>query len=105
MARSSHAFSKQALWIVANVGVSGEWVISMLIVVCITRTNNTMTVSAQTVDNDEVEKFSRIAEEWWDERGKFRPLHRINPLRLRYIRDMACAHWGRNPETETPSPG
>jgi 2-polyprenyl-6-hydroxyphenyl methylase/3-demethylubiquinone-9 3-methyltransferase len=51
---------------------------------------------AQTVDNDEVERFSRIADEWWDEKGKFRPLHLINPLRLQYIRDRVCAHYGRS---------
>jgi len=57
-----------------------------------------MTLAAQTVDRDDVERFSRIADEWWDEHGKFRPLHRMNPTRLRYIRDRICAHTGRNPE-------
>lgn len=41
--------------------------------------------SNSTVDNTEIERFSRIAEEWWDEGGKFAPLHRINPLRIQYI--------------------
>lgn len=57
-----------------------------------------MSLAAKTVDPEEIERFSRIAEEWWDEKGKFRPLHHINPLRLGYIRDQACAHLGRNPE-------
>ena len=35
-----------------------------------------------TVDEGEIERFSRIAEEWWDPKGKFAPLHRLNPLRL-----------------------
>lgn len=48
-----------------------------------------------TIDPAEVEQFSRIAEEWWDENGKFRPLHRINPLRISYIRTQVEAHFGR----------
>src|SRR5215468_9729707 len=50
-----------------------------------------------TVDEGEIERFSRIAEEWWDPKGKFAPLHRLNPLRLGYIRDRAAAHWQRDP--------
>jgi 2-polyprenyl-6-hydroxyphenyl methylase/3-demethylubiquinone-9 3-methyltransferase len=57
------------------------------------------TIGTTTINPEEVERFSRIAEEWWDENGKFKPLHRINPLRLRFIRDHACAHFGRNPDT------
>ena len=53
-----------------------------------------MAVQAQTVDAEDVARFSAIAEEWWDENGKFRPLHRIGPMRLQYIRDQACAHFG-----------
>lgn len=41
-----------------------------------------------TIDNDEVEKFSAIADEWWDESGKFRPLHLINPVRISYIKSQ-----------------
>ncbi len=40
-----------------------------------------------TISPDEVEKFSRIADEWWDMNGKFKPLHAFNPLRLTYIRN------------------
>ena len=49
-----------------------------------------------TVDPAEIERFSRIAAEWWDPAGKFAPLHRLNPLRIRYIRDRAAAHWQRD---------
>lgn len=55
-----------------------------------------MTMESSTVDKEDVERFSRIAEEWWDENGKFRPLHRINPMRLAYIRDQACTHYQRD---------
>ncbi|MDQ6993789.1 MAG: bifunctional 2-polyprenyl-6-hydroxyphenol methylase/3-demethylubiquinol 3-O-methyltransferase UbiG [Mariprofundus sp.] len=40
---------------------------------------------AQHYDSNEIEKFEAMAEEWWDPQGKFKPLHRINPLRLDYI--------------------
>ena len=49
------------------------------------------------IDPDEVEKFSAMAAEWWDTEGKFRPLHRLNPTRLGFIRDRARAHFGRAP--------
>lgn len=54
------------------------------------------TASKTSIDPQEVEQFSRIAEEWWDENGKFKPLHRINPLRISYIREQAEAHFGRS---------
>ncbi len=44
-------------------------------------------MSGQCYDRGEIEKFEAMAEEWWDPNGKFRPLHRINPLRLDYIAD------------------
>ncbi len=47
-----------------------------------------------TVEASEIEKFAAIAEEWWDEKGKFRPLHLMNPLRIAYIREKALAQLG-----------
>src|SRR5437763_7653577 len=58
-----------------------------------------------TVDEGEIERFSRIAEEWWDPKGKFAPLHRLNPLRLGYIRDRAASHWRRDPLSGSPLEG
>jgi 2-polyprenyl-6-hydroxyphenyl methylase/3-demethylubiquinone-9 3-methyltransferase len=49
-----------------------------------------------TVDEEEVERFSRIAGEWWDVRGPMAALHKFNPVRLAYIRDRAAAHFGRD---------
>jgi 2-polyprenyl-6-hydroxyphenyl methylase/3-demethylubiquinone-9 3-methyltransferase len=46
------------------------------------------------IDPDEVARFSAMAEEWWDETGPMRPLHRLNPVRLGYIRDQLAAHFG-----------
>ena len=40
-----------------------------------------------TINKKEIEKFSKIAEEWWDPYGKFKPLHKFNPIRISYIRD------------------
>jgi 2-polyprenyl-6-hydroxyphenyl methylase/3-demethylubiquinone-9 3-methyltransferase len=62
-------------------------------------------IPASTVDPAEVERFARIAGEWWDPRGKFAPLHRLNPVRLGFIRDRAAAHWQRDPLSGTPLQG
>lgn len=55
--------------------------------------------SASTVDPGEVARFSQLSEEWWDPKGKMAPLHKINPLRLAYIRDAACRKFDRNPKS------
>ncbi len=58
-----------------------------------------------TLDPEEIERFSRIADEWWDPLGKFRPLHQLNPLRLTYIRDEICRHFQIEKRTNTPLDG
>ena len=58
--------------------------------------------STTTVDPDEIERFSRIASEWWNINGKFKPLHLINPLRIGYIRDQALAHFGLPENSPAP---
>jgi 2-polyprenyl-6-hydroxyphenyl methylase/3-demethylubiquinone-9 3-methyltransferase len=58
-----------------------------------------------TVDAGEIERFSRIADEWWDPAGKFAPLHRLNPVRVGYIRDRAAAHWSRDALSGQPLSG
>ena len=40
-----------------------------------------------TINKKEIEKFSKIAEEWWDPKGKFKPLHKFNPIRISYIKE------------------
>jgi len=57
------------------------------------------------IDPDEVAKFSAIAAEWWDPKGKFRPLHRFNPVRLRFIRETAERHFGIEPGRLRPLEG
>jgi 2-polyprenyl-6-hydroxyphenyl methylase / 3-demethylubiquinone-9 3-methyltransferase len=54
------------------------------------------------VDQDEVDKFDRLAADWWDPKGTMKPLHRLNPVRLGYIRDLAAERFDRN--TRTPAP-
>ena len=54
------------------------------------------TLSRPSVDPLEVEKFSRIAAEWWDPDSKFKPLHKFNPVRLGLIRDTICSHYARS---------
>lgn len=46
-----------------------------------------------TIDDAEVARFSAIADEWWDENGKFAPLHRLGPVRIAYVRDQIIRHF------------
>jgi 2-polyprenyl-6-hydroxyphenyl methylase/3-demethylubiquinone-9 3-methyltransferase len=58
-----------------------------------------------TASTEEVERFTAIAEAWWDPNGDFRPLHQINPVRIGYIRDLAVAHFGLDAMSENPFDG
>ncbi|MDX3975091.1 bifunctional 2-polyprenyl-6-hydroxyphenol methylase/3-demethylubiquinol 3-O-methyltransferase UbiG [Shinella sp.] len=58
-----------------------------------------------TIDQAEVDRFSAMAAEWWDPNGKFRPLHKFNPVRLTYIRDLVSAQFGRDPRAHRPLEG
>ena len=51
-------------------------------------------LSSASIDPDEVEKFSKLAAEWWDPKGNFKPLHQLNPVRVTYIRDLVIDHYG-----------
>lgn len=55
-----------------------------------------------TIDPKEVEKFSSIADEWWDETGKFKPLHKFNPIRISYIREKIIEHFSLDEKSTTP---
>ena len=44
-------------------------------------------MKTNTINKEEIEKFSRIADEWWDPTGKFKPLHKFNPIRISYIKE------------------
>ena len=49
-----------------------------------------------TINQEEIQKFSKLAEEWWDVSGKFKPLHMFNPIRIEYILDKTSGHFKRN---------
>lgn len=63
------------------------------------------TTKDYTVDHAEIEKFEVIADQWWDPKGKFAPLHKFNPIRLGHIRDLACDHFDLDHYSFTPFSG
>ncbi|MZR29016.1 bifunctional 2-polyprenyl-6-hydroxyphenol methylase/3-demethylubiquinol 3-O-methyltransferase UbiG [Sneathiella litorea] len=52
------------------------------------------TAKSKSVDPGEIANFAAMADEWWDENGKFKPLHKFNPIRIGYIRDTVIDHFG-----------
>jgi 2-polyprenyl-6-hydroxyphenyl methylase/3-demethylubiquinone-9 3-methyltransferase len=60
---------------------------------------------AGTVDAAEIARFEAMAAEWWDPRGKFKPLHMLNPCRLDYIIGQITAEFGRDARAERPFAG
>ncbi|MDA0338715.1 MAG: bifunctional 2-polyprenyl-6-hydroxyphenol methylase/3-demethylubiquinol 3-O-methyltransferase UbiG [Proteobacteria bacterium] len=54
-----------------------------------------MSTANNSVDDDEIARFEAIAESWWDVAGPFRPLHKLNPIRLLFIRDTIGGHFGQ----------
>jgi 2-polyprenyl-6-hydroxyphenyl methylase/3-demethylubiquinone-9 3-methyltransferase len=62
-------------------------------------------MAATSVDQAEIAKFEAMAEEWWDETGKFRPLHMLNPCRLAYAVAQIAAEHGRDPRAPRPFAG
>ena len=64
-----------------------------------------MTIKDRTIDPREVEYYSNMAATWWDAAGPFWPLHTLNELRITYIRDRLCEHFGRDAGAELPLDG
>ncbi|MBV9509143.1 MAG: bifunctional 2-polyprenyl-6-hydroxyphenol methylase/3-demethylubiquinol 3-O-methyltransferase UbiG [Caulobacteraceae bacterium] len=60
---------------------------------------------ASSIDPADVARFSAIAEDWWNPKGKFAPLHKFNPVRLAFIREQALARFGRDPSSRAPFAG
>lgn len=58
-----------------------------------------------TLNEAEVEQFSKISHDWWDEKGPFKPLHDLNPTRLQYIVSTLTAHLGVSSEGTSPLQG
>jgi 2-polyprenyl-6-hydroxyphenyl methylase/3-demethylubiquinone-9 3-methyltransferase len=61
--------------------------------------------TAPSVDQSEVDRFARIAGEWWDPKGKFAPLHRLGPARMSFLRDRIAGHFGRPLPASRPLAG
>ena len=49
-----------------------------------------------TINKEEIQKFSKLADEWWDVNGKFKPLHMFNPIRIEYIIEKIKSHYKFN---------
>ena len=58
-----------------------------------------------TASMDEVARFTAMAEAWWDPWGKFKPLHKFNPVRLAFMRRKLAEHFGRDAEAVRPFEG
>lgn len=58
-----------------------------------------------TIDPREVEFYTQLADTWWDRKGPFWPLHKLNALRLAYIRDQLCRHFERDADSARPLEG
>ena len=61
--------------------------------------------TATSVDPAEIEKFSRMAADWWNPESQFKPLHKFNPVRLSYIKQQVCDHYGLDPKAPAPFKG
>jgi len=55
-----------------------------------------------TVDKIEIEKFSKLAKEWWNPSGKFKPLHLFNPTRIKFIKEKLISYFKLNPNRKKP---
>ena len=53
-------------------------------------------MKTNTINKKEIEKFSKMASEWWDPNGKFKPLHKFNPIRIKYIKQCVVKHFKIN---------
>jgi len=55
-----------------------------------------------TIDKIEIEKFSKLAADWWNPNGKFKPLHIFNPTRISFIKEKLISHFNINPNNQNP---
>jgi len=63
------------------------------------------TISSVSVDPAEMASFSRMAEDWWNPEGMFKPLHIMNGFRIEFIKRNICAHFQRDPDADLPLKG
>ncbi len=62
-------------------------------------------MTSSTASPEEIARFTAMAEEWWDPNGKFRPLHRFNPVRIEFLKSALARQFNRDPEAERPFEG
>ncbi len=62
-------------------------------------------ISSVSVDPREMESFARMAADWWNPAGKFKPLHVMNAFRINFIKQTICEHFHRDPDAELPLKG
>ena len=55
-----------------------------------------------TINQEEIQKFSKLADEWWNANGKFKPLHAFNPVRIKYIIDKCKSHFKLKKRMQKP---
>ena len=67
--------------------------------------NTGVAAMTTTINDAEIAKFTAMAEEWWNPKGKFKPLHKFNPVRLAYIREHLLAHFGGDASAMRPFEG
>ena len=58
-----------------------------------------------TIDKKEIEKFEKLAQEWWDPEGKFKPLHKLNPFRIQFIKEKLVSYFALNHKSLVPLKG
>lgn len=85
--RGNHIFQRETIW---HIALAGGLVQPLKPEPILERRNYPMNDKASTIDEAEVERFSAMADAWWDPTGKFRPLHKFNPVRLSYIKQKVC---------------
>jgi 2-polyprenyl-6-hydroxyphenyl methylase / 3-demethylubiquinone-9 3-methyltransferase len=64
-----------------------------------------MSQAALSLAKEDVARFSALAEDWWNPEGAFRILHRMNPLRVTYVKNQVCARFDRRPDSPHPLKG
>lgn len=62
-------------------------------------------LTSVSVDPREMESFERMAADWWNPSGKFKPLHVMNGFRIGFIKETLCGHFGLDPEAQDPLKG
>ncbi len=62
-------------------------------------------IDSATIDESEIRKFTAMADEWWDKKGKFKPLHKFNPVRVSYIQNAIEQHFALKNDSDLPLKG